>query len=239
MFNKIKTGVLGSSGKSVSFKEHDHLVKIIDGHNHDDVRKYQELRYKLRVVRYGWSKPSSAGSNLEYDEYDSHSIHFGVFNSEGDLNAYSRLILPSNHGGMQIFDEFNSLLFPELKPNWPIDNSAEVSALLVSEEFQHPTGYRHTIAQWLYKIMGQWSIVNKRRFWYAVAEKRFIRALRHQSFPFSIIGEGKLYKGAVTYPAALDLEDAYKGLIRRDQDVYKWFIEGLEFKGQGHPPKIL
>lgn len=239
VISKIKTAILGNSDKTIKFNEQNFIVKIIDGQDSDEVRKFQELRYKLRVVRYGWFASPREGVKLEYDEYDSHSVHFGVFDREGEINAYSRLILPAMHGGLQIFDEFESLLDPKLRPHWPLDNSAEVSALLVSEEFQHPVGYRHTIAQWLYKIMGQWSIVNKRRFWYAVAEKRFIRALRHQSFPFTIIGQGKLYKGALTHPAALDLEDAYKGLIQRDQDVYKWFVEGLDFKGKGHPPKIL
>lgn len=232
---KIKT----LASRPLIFQESSFTVRTLDSENPEDVLKYQELRYRMHVVKYQWSKAPEPGIGIEYDEYDPFSVVFGVFAKNGKLCACSRLILPSDKAGLQVFNEFMDELYPDFVPTWKLASSAEVSSLLVSDSFKHPHGNSYPVAQWLYKAMGQWSIPNKVRYWYAVAEKRFLRALGFQGFPFKIIGEGKHYKGAITYPAVLDLEQAYANLMKREGDVYKWFLEGLDFRGKGDPPKIL
>ncbi|MDP2211775.1 MAG: acyl-homoserine-lactone synthase [Candidatus Aquicultor sp.] len=235
LIQRIKT----LASKPLMFRESSFTVRTLDPENPADVLKYQELRYQLRVVKYQWLTAPEPGRSVEYDEYDPFSIPFGVFAKDGELHACSRLILPSDKAGLQIFNEFRDNLYPDFVPAWKSASSAEVSSLLVSDSFTHPHRNSYPVAQWLYKAMGQWSISNRVRYWYAVAEKRFLRALGFQGFPFKIIGEGKHYKGALTYPAVLDLEQAYANLMKREGDVYKWFLEGLDFRGKGDPPKIL
>lgn len=235
LIQKIKT----LASKPLMFREAAFTVRTIDPENPADVLNYQELRYRMLVVKYHWAVAPNPGTNIEYDEYDAFSIPFGVFSEDGELQACSRLILPSDKAGLQIFNEFRDDLYPDFVPAWKSASSAEVSSLLVSDSFKHPHRNSYPVAQWLYKAMGQWSISNRVRYWYAVAEKKFLRALGFQGFPFKIIGEGKHYKGAVTYPAVLDLEQAYANLMKREGDVYKWFLEGFDFRGKGNPPKIL
>ncbi|MBS3909027.1 MAG: hypothetical protein KGZ93_05300 [Actinobacteria bacterium] len=227
------------ASRPLMFNESAFIVRMINTENPIDVLRYQELRYRLRVEKYQWAEAPESGKKLEYDKYDPFSIPFGVFTEDGELQACSRLILPSDKAGLQIFNEFRDDLYPDFIPAWKSASSAEVSSLLVSDSFRHPHRNSYPVAQWLYKAMGQWSISNRVRYWYAVAEKRFLRALGFQGFPFKIIGEGKHYKGALTYPAVLDLEQAYANLMKREGDVYKWFLEGLDFRGKGDPPKIL
>lgn len=221
------------------FKEKDYLVKIIGDDDLKEVLQYQNLRYRLKVQKFKWITAPDPRKPIAYDKYDAHSIHFGAFNPGGKLRAYSRLILPTKNSNLQIFDEFDSLIDPDFTPNWSPDSSAEVSSLLVDDDFKHPIGYRFGAAQWLYKIMLRWSIINKRRYWYVVSEKRFIRALRFQGFPFKIIGEGKDYQGAVTYPAVLDLDECCSYLMRTNRDALNWYVEDLDLRRKGYPPKIL
>lgn len=233
--------MLGKSrGDSLlSFKENGYLTRIINPNDPDDVWQYQYLRYRIKVVKLKWITAPTPNVPIAYDKYDSHSIHFGVFDSNNELKAYSRLILPINAYEMQLFDEFSSLLDPKQAPSWSPDHSAEVSSLVIDDTLKCMNNLRYGAAQNLYKIMAQWSVINKRQFWYAISEKKFLRALRFQGFPFKIIGAGKHFQGATTYPAALDLEEGYAGLLRIDRGVYNWFIEGLDFKGKGDPPRIL
>ena len=223
----------------LAFKEHDFITRIIDMNNPREILQYQELRYELKVKKFKWVTAPSPNRRLDYDKYDSHSVHFGVFNSNGVLVACSRLILPAMGQRLQIIDEFGDLLNPEEKRNLQLDNSVEVSTVLVSDDYKRRNGSKYHMTQMLYKIMGQWCIAKKRRFWHAITNKKILRAFKFQGFPFRIIGGSKFYQGEVLYPAAVDLEMCYEGLLRIDSSVYQWYLEGLDFKGKGDPPKIL
>ncbi len=210
-------------------REGDLTARIFNSDDPREVELYQRFRYHYWVERYKCIKRPNENNELEYDDYDQHAVHFGAFSDKDRLVGYSRFILPGSHG-LQVYNEFEELVHPRVKgvPNMGAPNIAkcvESSRLLVIPELG---AKRHLVAQLIYKLKYQFMKRHSYKFWCIVAEKRLIRALRLQKYPFEIIGAGKYYLGAVRYPAIMSIDKVDTILKVEEPEYFKWLNEGLE-----------
>lgn len=206
------------------FKENGILTRLLNPNNHDDVRLYQEFRYRYWVEEFKYLDEPDHGEKREYDKYDDHSVHFGVFDESGRLAGYSRFILPGKHG-LQVYNEFPGLADPRHGSVRSIGNSVESSRLIIERELG---AKRHHAAQMMYKLKYQFMKRCEFVYWYHVSELKLIRALRRQKYPFEVLGEGKDYQGAVCYPAVMSLVDVDFILKREAPAYFQWLNEGLD-----------
>lgn len=220
--------------KPHAIREGDLTARIFNSDDPHEVELYQRFRFHYWVERYKCIRRPDESTDLEYDDYDEHAVHFGAFDNKDHLVGYSRFILPGYHG-LQVFNVFEELVHPRVKgapnigkssmqaPN--ISKCVESSRLLVIPERGIK---RHLVAQLIYKLKYQFMKRNGYRFWCIVAEKKLIRALRFQKYPFEVMGEGKYYLGAVRYPAIMDIDRADSVLKLKEPVYFRWLNEGLE-----------
>lgn len=206
------------------FTEGSFVARVLDPDDSNDLRLFQEFRYKYWVEKFRYVDAADSNQRIEHDIYDKHSVHFGVLDENGRLIGYSRFILPST-AGLQIHREFEDLVNPHLEPAADMARSVETSRLIVAGELG---ARRHLVAELLYKLKYHFMKRHGFKYWYHVSEKRLIRALNMQKFPFKIIGEGKNYQGAICYPAILDFDDIDAILKEHRPDFFSWLHEGLE-----------
>lgn len=205
-------------------REAGQVVRPIDWSNPEEVARYQEFRYSVMVEELGWVAPPEPGTRREYDRYDRHAVHFGAFvESTGEVVGCARLILPSSDG-LQVVNEFpEAFRTAEFDP----DRSVEISRLL-TRGVARPSGGQHTLAQRIYRCFYTWCAPRGRDRWYAVIEKRLVRALRLQHFPFRTIGEGKWYQDATCYPVLLKTEELWHDVGVKDPETWAWYRGAAE-----------
>ncbi len=224
MKQSLKLEVTPQNGLPV-LKENGFVARLLDADNPTEMELFQRLRYRYWVEKFKFFKPKAPGEKkLESDAYDEHSVHFGAFNDRADLVAYSRFILPGPNG-LQIKNEFEELVHPRVKANFNIPRSVESSRLIVEPNLGIK---RHYVAQMIYKLKYQYMKLHGFRYWYIVSEKKLIRALRLQKYPFEIIGKGREYYGSVRYPAVMDIDKVDSILKLEEPAYFKWLNEELE-----------
>lgn len=77
----------------------------------------------------------------------------------------------------------------------------------------------------LYKIMYQWSLKNKIRYWYMAIELNYLKSVQ-KLLPLKQIGQIKFYQQNVgTTAALLDLKEAESFLFKKSQKLYEWFLK--------------
>lgn len=208
------------------FQEHGVIARVLDADNHNERVYFQQFRYKYWVKEFNIVPESENDEQLEYDKYDEHSIHFGVFDPSQRMVGYSRLILPGQHG-LQVHNAYEELVHPRVG-GFTIDLSKCVESSRLTAIPEIGAKRRH-VTQLLFKLKYQFIKRLGFEHWYLVAEKKYIRALwLLQRYPFEIIGEGKEYLGAVRYPAVMSLSKVESLILRERPQHYQWMNEGLE-----------
>lgn len=211
--------------KMPSLKEKGIVAKVLNANDKEERELFQGLRYKYWVEKFKFFKKKSPNEEkLEFDIYDEHAVHFGAFNLNNQLVGYSRFILPGCHG-LQVRNEFEELVHPKVNTMLNISQSVESSRLIVDYEFQVK---RYDVAQMIYKLKYQFMKLFGFKYWYIVAEKKLIRALKFQMYPFEIIGRGRDYYGSVRYPAVMDIDKVDEILIVKKPAYYKWLNEEIQ-----------
>ena len=214
------------------------------------------LRYQVYCHERGFLDPNDYPEGKETDQFDPHSLHFGVFNLAHHLSGTVRLIQPSEVG-MPLYDHCE--VHP--KDRSILDAApavAEVSRLAVSRDYRHrandgpyglagvPTfakesrqkmvrGERRTPdlppVLYMYRAMYHASKRYGITHWLAATERSLNRLLLRLRFPFKEIGPAVDYFGPVT-PYMLDLDHAERVLAKQCPVLFKKFTEGLPFDVQ-------
>lgn len=227
---------------------------MIDEHPHLLQRSYQ-LRYDVYCLERNFLQPDDYPDDLETDEYDPYSLHFGVTNDREELVGTVRLVRPSPVG-FPMYDCCH--IFPqEAKRLRKIPNLAEVSRLAISRRYHRrrgdgPYGVRGAssfgepagnvkhedenadgrhghvpLVVSLYKSMYQACKRNGITHLLAATERSLQRLLTTYHFPFRAIGPQVDYFGPVT-PYLLDLAELDAALIAHNSPILDGFLEGLE-----------
>ncbi len=163
----------------------------------DDIfHKVAQMRYRVYCEEMGFLEKDKYPKKLETDEYDGSSIHIAVLIGRR-LAGYARVILPRN-GTLPIFEHF------EIPPEEDIDASCEVSRFMISKLYRRKTETRREIfrllAEEILKVVEEHQVKNI----YAVVEEWLLKSLHKRGYMFEVVGEGKDYMGAITYPTRLE-----------------------------------
>jgi N-acyl amino acid synthase of PEP-CTERM/exosortase system len=197
----------------------------------DYERKIQayKLRHQVFAKTLKWVPEGQDG--LEYDEYDMHAVHFGVFNEHNELTSYMRLIMPDNEFMLEKIDVFRKLL-PKgfvLKK----DSTAEISRFCTTPSNRNILVKTQIgdFSQSVYLLNGvyHWCSLNNIRYLYAVTEHKIYRLFKSYGFPFKPIDDSfyVMPDGPKIAIIVLDWREFEKELQLKNKKLYFWFTKCL------------
>jgi N-acyl-L-homoserine lactone synthetase len=179
------------------------------------------LRYQVYCVERGFLPAGDYPDQQEIDEFDAHSVHIGVLNTEGQLVGTGRLVEPSAAG-------LPLLQHCELFEDTPLDTQAravEVSRLAVSREV-----YRREGADLVLHISKGLYQASKRRgftHWLAATERSLQRLMIKYGFPWKVTGPETDYYGLVS-PYLMNLREFDQVILSGRIGMLSEFLDGLE-----------
>lgn len=208
------------------------------------------LRYQVYCLERGFLQACDYPDGLESDEFDVHSLHFGVCNVAGELVATARLV---QTGQMGFPLQRHCVLSDEIERHIPEKRIVEISRLSVSRNYrrrkddgfyglgspaglingQVPKGENterrsgENAVFCLYKSIYQVSKRTGITHWLAAMEKALCRLLLMYGFPFRPIGSEVDYFGPVT-PYIMALADFDRAILDRRIPMLDAFLVGLE-----------
>jgi N-acyl-L-homoserine lactone synthetase len=171
----------------------DFSARTID----DDPRLLDQsyrLRYQVYCVERGFLDAADYPDGREVDEFDTHSVHLGLLDADGNVIGTARLIKPNPHG----FPMFrHCAFFPEvMPPDAPHVAPVEVSRLAISRRYMRYRRRSEPLCD-LVKAM----VVGARRVGanhlIAASEAALARRLVQFGFPYRIGGPTADYYGPV------------------------------------------
>lgn len=208
------------------------------------------LRYQVYCLERGFLQACNYPDGLESDEFDAHSLHFGVCNAAGELVATARLVQAGQAGFPM---QRHCVLFDEIERDISGKRVVEISRLSVSRNYRRrkddgfygpgdPPGSTSRQAPnaedqerrsgenpvfYLYKSIYQASKRTGITHWLAAMEKALQRLLLMYGFPFRPIGPEVDYFGPVT-PYMMALADFDRTILDRRIPMLDHFLVGLE-----------
>jgi N-acyl-L-homoserine lactone synthetase len=201
--------------------------------------RYLAFRTDFFGRRLGWKVIGSHG--LDYDDIDRASIHYGLSQPDGEIVGSIR-VTPSGSGRWMIDDApFAGIIDASRDPAYPRALSAEVSRLGVHPDFADAVDHcGRTPAQALRRAAYQHSVRTGIRYWYVVAYRALIVALRRfDHLPFKTISPAvRLDRLGDTCVACLDLEAARASMKRAAPDFYDWNNRGLDVSRRPLPAAL-
>jgi len=206
--------------KEASFSFGGLVARNIDHEDKANVSKVHHLRHEVFAKKLAWVPTTE--DEYERDEYDKHSIFFGVFRDE-ELLGTARLTL---HKGPFMLDKaFKYLLAGKsLKHTGP--DTVELSRLGTLPSLEDKKT-RRIVAMCLYKLLYEWSLKNGVRYWYLVTTERYLKSLQnHLRIPIEKIGgehnteDGELYSAAL-----IDLDLARKSMGLMRYIFFRWLLK--------------
>jgi N-acyl amino acid synthase of PEP-CTERM/exosortase system len=211
----------GSEFLSVYFEEEGFVIKQVL--TEDEKLQAYRLRHSIFCGELKWVLQSTNG--MESDEYDDSAVFFGVFDANGKLVSFLRLILPNRQFMMERV--FLSLVHPTHSIRKEAD-TAEISRLCVAPEVRNSHGEGnfdvHKISLLLFKAVYQWCKLNGIRYLYAVTELKVYRLYRLKGFPYRMIGSPTKMPDGVTVVAVMMDWAEFELLNRANRpELLKWF----------------
>ena len=189
----------------------------------EEIRAYR-LRHRIFAQELRWVPQSE--NALEKDDYDDYATPFGVFDCDGKMLAYIRLV--SSGYQLMIEKEFKSLISPEHIIQG--ENAVELSRLCLEPEVRQGmiSGNfgAHRISMFLYKGVYHWCIKNSVQIVYAVSEHKVWRLFRAAGFPSKLIGEPQVMPDGVKACAFIMDWREFEALnAEKRPDMLRWFIQ--------------
>ncbi len=232
----------GGSGGYFQARQIDDIEELLD--------KSYALRYQVYCVERKFLRAEDYAQQLEFDEFDRHSIHVGAVDNRGELAGTARAVKVSEIG-LPLFRHCTT--FPgEMERHHPADTKlVEVGRLSVSRSYRRrkdDDAYGVTIPSpssdsppnpaykrrprdgvfpTLLKALYQTTKRIGATHWLAAMEKSLEHLLAQQGFPFRLIGPESDYFGLVA-PYRMDLHE-FDGIIISGQfPALEDFLIGLE-----------
>jgi N-acyl-L-homoserine lactone synthetase len=200
------------------------------------LRASHHLRYQAYCVDRKFLRVEDYPDQLERDDYDAISTHFGVFVDEVSperMIGTARLV-PGDcqfplHDHCTIAPRYQEYFRSGLR-------TAEISRLMVSPNGiakfigRESHALRKDILVALYKAMYRWVEAQDVSLLFAAMEEPLARLLRKTGFPFVEIGPEADYYGRV-FPYVLDIEFAKLHLRMHAPDIWSFFLDEQVYKG--------
>ena len=158
-------------------------------------------RYDIFVEEYHFFVPKESDRRIEYDDYDTYAVLFGVWERD-DLLASCRLVLPENPLGLPTSNALH--IDPE---KFRIDShTAEISRIAIASKHRRLKN-SIKILQSLRHEMIQTSISNGITHWIGAVEPGFLKLLNLSRLHFKPIGPLQNHIDLDRYPVALSVHD--------------------------------
>jgi N-acyl-L-homoserine lactone synthetase len=149
------------------------------------------LRYQVYCVERGFLDAADYPDGREIDEFDAHSLHLGVFDSDDHMIGTARLIKPSPLGFPMLR---HCAFFPEVMPSSVAP--VEVSRLAISRKYLQRRRHTEPLSD-----LGKAMVVGARlvgaNHLIAASEASLARRLVRLGFPYRIGGPTADYYGPV------------------------------------------
>lgn len=206
------------------------------------------LRYQVYCLERGFLLAEHYPAELESDEYDAYSTHFGGYALDHTLAGSVRLVEPPV-GGAFPWESHCATDAHFMRPDRA--QAAEISRLVVrktyrrrrgdslagiSSEFMQPRDGGDparrparekrengpALLLGLYREMYRHSRATGIRYWYAAMERSMARSLEKMGFKFAVIGPQAEYYGTVAL-YMVDLHTVSAALYRENPLLSAWF----------------
>jgi len=189
----------------LSYKINGFTIRQVDGSEKEDIDKIHKLRSDIFHHELKWVEEPENGK--EYDHYDQHVVHFGVFDRDNNIVGCSRVLPYAPSKGFMIHREFIDLLEDSDIKKIDLPNTVEISRLAIDEKYRKTKIGNLRPSQHLYNIMYKWFRLNKKRYSVFVSGDIYINKLRDKlGIDIKILGKGKEYKkGLLTLVGMIDL----------------------------------
>jgi N-acyl-L-homoserine lactone synthetase len=175
-----------------------------------------QLRYQVYCLEKHWLAPSDFIDGLEYDQYDSSSIHVMAMDADFNLVGVMRILRKENYLKLPYENH------PGIKGiSTHLPNSAELSRFIVSSEKN-----RYHITRGLLRAVYQTSVKIGIENWIFMIEPSLLRLLGIYRFYLSPLGKPSLYFGAFTMVAKCNI--AYTESIWKTRDKEVWAFNTQE-----------
>ena len=213
------------------------------GNLSDVLQDIYSLRYQVYVNEWEFEAPEDHPVDLEYDDYDPHSVHFYVrCKSDGKVIGTIRTILNSDLG----FPIERHFVLTERPKCIDKDTVGEISRLAVSKEYRRRAidnslfeagpflpntlprymddgrdirrNCEHELVRGLYLLLYRDSKQRGLTHWYAVMVKGLYVILKRWGIPFHQIGAARDYHG-LRAPYLIDIETVEKTLEKKNPDL--------------------
>lgn len=110
----------------------------------------------------------------------------------------------------------------------PIDETIEVTRLVIRDKQQKNSKESFQTRNNVYKGIYHWSKLHKKNYWLAAVRERMFRLLRAHHFKFQQIGDTVEFQEDIpTVAALMDLRETEKAFKNRRPERLSWFQEGL------------
>ena len=206
------------------------------------LRASQRMRYQTYCIDREFLRADDYPDQLESDDHDVISTHFGVFVDEispDRMIATARLV-PGEcrfplHDHCAISPQYRGCFTSGIR-------AAEISRLMISKsaiaKFVGRESYalRKDILVALYKAMYHWVEAQDLSLLFAAMEAPLARLLHKTGFPFLEIGPEADYYGRV-FPYVLDIEFAKLHLRTHEPELWRFLLDEGADKGSQLPAR--
>ncbi len=236
ILEQVEGGVYVQESGPTDISEGGYIVKTL--RTSEELEKAYRLRHRIFSEELGWVPVQE--DSMEFDRYDfKDTVNFGVFDGDGDLKAYLRLI-PTSRSSM-LEDIFSFLIGPGHKFRKDA-HTAEISRLCVAPEARKDSVEgnfgTHHVSMLLYKGVYNWCLQNGVRSLYLVVEEKVYRLLSARGFPCELLGDGREMPDGVKAVAALMdwREFEFRNFVKRP-GLLKWFNQTRSDQHPVQPPR--
>jgi N-acyl amino acid synthase of PEP-CTERM/exosortase system len=127
-----------------AFNDYFEMVPALSDELKNEVYK---LRYQVYCIENSYENPEHYPDNLEFDEFDQHSVHYLIrHRKSGDYAATVRLILPDTHNPEKLFPLERHSQINNATVMQPINRKylGEISRFCVSKAFKKTKNQTYT-----------------------------------------------------------------------------------------------
>jgi acyl homoserine lactone synthase len=201
----------------------------------DERNQAYRLRHRIFCERLGWTPKKT--TEMETDDYDAYAVPFGVFDERRRLNAYIRLIAPTDPF---MLDREFSFLVGDWKRLRKDPGAGEISRLCLAREgrtavVSGPWGVQ-PLSLFLFKGLYVWCLESGIRRLYAVTEHKTCRLFGARGIPVGPIGEPRLMPdGVVAIAVIVDWDKLGTSELSRSRQLLGWFNQGLLSRSEWRP----
>lgn len=214
-----------------------------------------KLRYQVYCIETGFENPELYPHEREFDEHDSHSLHYLILHRKSQIYAATtRLILPdpNNHEMLFPIEKYTRIDNIELLRNIPRENLAEASRFCVSKSFKRRKSEAGTLtgvaSNWadnftekeraifphitigLLSCLIKMSAKNDIHYWYAVMEPSLARFFSSFGIYFVPIGPLVDYHGK-RRPYMIKMSDLLDGVAKKDINYWNMMSNNGRYNG--------